>query len=74
MDQRPEARPTSRSSGRSRRRLIKRFAVKLVRVPPAKEEEVIYIVLGAGPLSVFRDEDYERAMNMDNNPAPKKRR
>ncbi|WP_165253469.1 hypothetical protein [Paludisphaera soli] len=52
----------------------KRFAVKLVRTPPAKDEEVVYIVLGAETVSVFRAEDYDRTMNMDNNPAPKKRR
>ncbi len=53
----------------------KRFAVKLVRGAPAsKEEEVTYIVLGSGSLSIFRDKDYERTMNMDNNPVPKKKR
>jgi len=53
----------------------KRFVVKLVHVPPAAEdEEVVYIVLGAGPISVFRAEDYERTMNMDNNPTPTPRK
>jgi len=52
----------------------KRFAVKLAYARPAKEEEVVYIVLGAETRSVFRAEDYDRTMNMDNNPAPKKRR
>jgi hypothetical protein len=52
----------------------KRFAVKLVQAEPAKEEEVVYIVVGAGTKTVFRSEDYDRTMNMDNNPVPKKRR
>ncbi|OJW13035.1 MAG: hypothetical protein BGO49_19695 [Planctomycetales bacterium 71-10] len=52
----------------------KRFVVKLVHAAPAKDEEVAYIVLGAETKSVFRAEDYDRTMNMDNNPAPKKRR
>lgn len=54
----------------------KRFIVKLVSPPPAKvkEEEVLYIVLGAETKSVYRSEDFERTMNMDNNPVPKKKR
>ena len=54
--------------------LDKRFTVKLVRTPPGKTEEVVYIVLGSGTHSVFREADYERTMNMDNNPVPKKKR
>lgn len=34
--------------------------------------EVLYIVIGTHPVSVFREDDYERTINMDNNPAPKK--
>ena len=52
----------------------KRFTVKLVRTSPGKTEEVVYIVLGSGSISVFRDADYKRTMNMDNNPVPKKKR
>jgi hypothetical protein len=33
-------------------------------------KEVKYMVLGLEPMRIFRDEDYNRAMNMDNSPAP----
>jgi hypothetical protein len=33
-------------------------------------KEVKYMVLGLDPMRIFRDEDYNRAMNMDNAPAP----
>ena len=33
-------------------------------------KEVKYMVLGLEPMRIFRDEDYNRAMNMDNAPAP----
>lgn len=52
----------------------KRFKVKLVYDNPASDEEVVYIILGAEARSVFRSEDYDRTMNMDNNPTPKRRR
>jgi len=29
-----------------------------------------YMVLGLDPVRIFRDEDYQRAMNMDNSPTP----
>jgi hypothetical protein len=32
-------------------------------------KEVKYMVLGLEPMRIFRDEDYNRAMNMDNAPA-----
>jgi hypothetical protein len=32
-------------------------------------EEVKYMILGLDPVRIFRDEDYNRAMNMDNAPA-----
>ncbi len=36
-------------------------------------KEVKYMILGMDPVHIYRDEDFTRAMNMDNNPAtPKK--
>jgi hypothetical protein len=49
----------------------RRFLVKLTYAPPAKEEEVHYVVVGKDPLWVYRDEDYARMINMDNNPSDK---
>jgi hypothetical protein len=46
----------------------KRFAVKLTYAGSADASEVRYIILGAQPLLVFREEDYARTLNMDNNP------
>ncbi len=37
-------------------------------------KEVKYMVFGINPIRIYRDEDFTRAMNMENNPAPKKRR
>ena len=50
----------------------KRFVVKLTHAAPAASVEAVYIVLGVSPIAVFREEDYARMMNMDNNPTPKK--
>jgi hypothetical protein len=36
-------------------------------------KEVKYMVLGLEPMRIFRDEDYNRAMNMDNAPASEKK-
>ena len=52
----------------------KRFVVKLKYKAPEVTAEVIYVVLGASPIAVFREEDYARTLNMDNNPVPKKKR
>ena len=52
----------------------KRFVVKLTYAAPPAMAEVVYIMVGSQPVSVFRDEDYARSMNMDNNPTPKKKR
>jgi hypothetical protein len=38
--------------------------------PAAKT--VQYMILGLDPVRIFRDEDYNRAMNMDNAPTPTK--
>lgn len=50
-------------------------SLKLKGEPAAKD--VKYMVLGLDPVHIYRDEDYTRAMNMDNAPAtpkPKSRR
>ena len=33
-------------------------------------KEVNFMILGLDPMRIFRDEDYSRAMNMDNSPDP----
>ena len=48
----------------------RRFTVRLKHPGPPGEEEVQYIVLGQGPVWVYREEDYQRMINMDDNPAP----
>jgi hypothetical protein len=50
--------------------LDKRFVVKLTYAAPAAVTEAVYIVLGVSPIAVFREEDYARTLNMDNNPEP----
>ena len=52
----------------------KRFVVKLnYRDPPAVAEGV-YVVIASQPLAVFREEDFIRNMNMDNNPPASKKK
>jgi hypothetical protein len=46
----------------------KRFAVRLALAKPAGIQEVQYYVLGRGPVMVFRDEDYNRNINMEDGP------
>jgi hypothetical protein len=54
----------------------KRFVVKLTYAAPAAAAEVTYVVIGSSPVAVYREEDFTRTMNMENNPTgkPKKRR
>jgi hypothetical protein len=52
----------------------KRFIVKLTYAAPVAQAETTYVVLGASPVAVFREEDFARTLNMDNNPTPKKTR
>lgn len=55
----------------------RRFDVRLTQGSPATTREVRYVVLGQGPVWVYREEDYQRMLNMDDNPVPtrpKKRR
>ena len=50
----------------------KRFVVKLTYAPASiPPTEAVYVVLGASPIAVFREEDYNRTLNMDNNPTEK---
>jgi len=46
----------------------KQFAVTLKMKAPAGEKSVRYVVHGRDPVWVYRDEDYKRMLNMDNNP------
>jgi hypothetical protein len=46
----------------------KRFAVRLALAKPDTAQEVQYYVLGLGPVMVFRDEDYNRNINMEDGP------
>jgi hypothetical protein len=52
----------------------RRFAVRLTLRDPAATEEVQYVVLGQGPVWVYRQDDYKRMIDMDNNPSPDKKR
>jgi hypothetical protein len=47
----------------------KRFAVRLSLAKPDRVLEATYHVLGVGPVMVFRDEDYERNINMVDGPS-----
>jgi hypothetical protein len=49
---------------------VKKFSVKLTMKQPPGQKEVRYVVLGREPVWVYRDEDYTRMINMDNNPTP----
>jgi hypothetical protein len=46
----------------------KRFSTTLELEKPAAKVETTYVVIGTTPISVFRQEDYERTLAMDNNP------
>ena len=46
----------------------KLFTVRLSLKKPERTEEVQYHVLGNGPLMVFRDQDYQRNINMEDGP------
>jgi hypothetical protein len=48
-----------------------RVSVLLKQADPPVEQEVQYHVIGKGPIWIYRDEDYQRLINMDNNPAPR---
>ncbi len=46
----------------------KQFAVKLKMKKPPGDQSVRYFVHGRDPVWVYREEDYKRMINMDNNP------
>jgi hypothetical protein len=46
----------------------KTFSVRLTLTKPARVDEVQYYVMGQGPVLVFRDQDYERNINMVDGP------
>ncbi len=52
----------------------KRFVVKLTYTNQAAPVEAVYVVVGVRPIGVYREEDYARMLNMDNNPTPQKKR
>lgn len=48
------------------------FSVSLTVAGEPKAKDVKYMVLGLDPVHIYRDEDYTRAMNMEDGPAPSK--
>ncbi len=48
----------------------KQFAVTLKMKKPPGDQAVRYFVHGRDPVWVYREEDYKRMVNMDNNPVP----
>jgi hypothetical protein len=52
----------------------KRFAVRLSLFGGKAPVEARYAVIGQGPVTVYREEDYRRMLNMEDNPAEKGRR
>jgi hypothetical protein len=51
----------------------KEFTVSLKTKKPVGEQSVRYFVHGRDPVWVYREEDYKRMANMDNNPVPASR-
>lgn len=49
---------------------VRTLAATLTIKGEAGPKEVKYMILGLEPTRIFRDEDYQRAMNMDNAPGP----
>jgi hypothetical protein len=48
----------------------KTFTVKLKLKKPGKETTAKYLVIGQSPIWVYREEDFARTLNMDNNTQP----
>ena len=48
----------------------KQFVVALKMKKPPGDQSVRYFVHGRDPVWVYREEDYKRMINMDNNPVP----
>jgi hypothetical protein len=51
----------------------KQFAVSIKMKKPPGDQSVRYFVHGRDPVWVYREEDYKRMINMDNNPEPASR-
>lgn len=49
----------------------RRFNVRLSLAKPNRVEEVQYYVIGQKPVMIFRDQDYERNINMEDGPKMK---
>jgi hypothetical protein len=49
-----------------------RFDVRLKLREPAADQEARYVVLGGGPIWVYREEDYRKMGDMSDNPVPDK--
>ena len=47
---------------------VQTFAASLTIKGEPGPKDVKYMILGLDPMRIFRDEDYNRAMNMDNSP------
>jgi hypothetical protein len=47
----------------------KKFTVRLTLTKPDRVEDVQYYVMGKGPVMVFRDQDYQRNINMEDGPS-----
>jgi hypothetical protein len=52
----------------------KRFTVRLSLTKPERVQEAEYYVLGRDPVMVFRDQDYQRNINMEDGPKLNKSR
>jgi hypothetical protein len=52
----------------------KEFTVRLTMKEPRGETEARYLVHGRDPVWVYRAEDFARAMDMDNQPEPPRRK
>jgi hypothetical protein len=51
----------------------KQFTVTLKMKKPPADQSVLYFVHGRDPVWIYREEDYKRMINMDNNPVPASR-
>jgi hypothetical protein len=51
----------------------KRFSARLKLKTAKAEQKVTYVLIGRDPVWVYRDEDYTRLLNMDNNPRPSRK-
>jgi hypothetical protein len=48
----------------------RQYSVRLSLKAPAAAKEVRYHVIGRDPVMIYRDEDYQRMINMEDNPKP----